>query len=270
MEYRKIEQVREMLRSLGSVVVAYSGGIDSTLLAYLAAEELGSRAVAVTAVSPSLAKAELEEAVGIAAQFGIRHVTIESHEAEDPRYLENTTQRCYWCKHSVYDELVQYAREQDLAAVVDGTNYDDRGDVRPGRQAAREYGVRSPLLEAELTKEEIRAASQAFGLPNWDKPAKACLSSRIPYGTRVSLEALAQVEQAESALAELGIRQVRVRHHGPVARIEVEEADMPLLLEHRREVVDRLRAAGYTFVSLDLAGYSMGSLNLIGKAEHEG
>jgi uncharacterized protein len=269
MNDEKIRAVRELLRSMGSVVVAYSGGIDSTLLAYLAHEELGSKAAAVTAVSPSLAKAELEEARSIAAQIGIRHILLESRELEDPRYQENTNLRCYWCKHSVYDLLVDYAKEKGLEGVVDGTNYDDRGDVRPGRQAAREHGVHSPLLEAGLTKAEIRSAGRELGLPNWDKPAKACLSSRIPYGTRVTLEALSQVEQAESVLAGLGIRQARVRHHGPVARIEVEPEDFRAVLDNRAEVVEGLRRAGFTFVSLDLTGYAMGSLNALGSAADE-
>jgi uncharacterized protein len=269
MNNEKIGAVRDTLRSMGSVAVAYSGGIDSTLLAYLAFEELGPLAAAVTAVSPSLAKAELEEARSIAAQIGIRHILLESREVEDPRYQENTTQRCYWCKHSVYDLIVGYARENGLGDIVDGTNYDDRGDVRPGRKAAREHEVRSPLLEAGVTKEEIRLAGKELGLPNWDKPAKACLSSRIPYGMRVTLEALTQVEQAEEALAALGIRQARVRHHGPVARIEVEPEDFATVLENRAEVVERLRQAGFNFVSLDLAGYSMGSLNGLENRAHE-
>jgi pyridinium-3,5-biscarboxylic acid mononucleotide sulfurtransferase len=269
MNLEKIGAVREILKTMGSVAVAYSGGIDSTLLAYLAYEELGLKATAVTAVSPSLAKAELEEACSIAAQIGIRHVLLESREVEDPRYQENTTQRCYWCKHSVYDLLVGYARENGLGGIVDGTNFDDRGDVRPGRKAAREHEVRSPLLESGLTKADIRLAAKELGLQNWDKPAKACLSSRIPYGTRVTLEALSQVEQAEGALAELGIRQARVRHHGPVARIEVELEDFPTVLENRAKVVKGLRQAGFTFVSLDLAGYSMGSLNQVGSAADE-
>jgi uncharacterized protein len=243
------------------VAVAYSGGVDSTLLAYMASSELGNRAVAVTAVSPSLPSTDLTEAKEIAHQFHFAHVLIDSHEVEDPNYQANTPLRCYWCKHEVYGLLTRYAHEQGFACVVDGTNLDDLGDVRPGRKAASEYGVRSPLIEAQFTKQEVRELARAVGLPNWDKPAAACLSSRIPHGTAVTIQLLSQVEQAEMVLHSLGIQQARVRHHDEIARLEVDPADFETVLAQRDRIVERLRSIGYTFVALDLTGYRMGSLN---------
>jgi len=267
MDQGKENNLQQIIRDLGRVLIAYSGGIDSTLLAVVAHQELGSNAVAVTAVSPSLPSSDLEEAQAIARQFGCVHVLIESHELENPDYQANTPLRCYFCKHEVYGELVEYGRQHDFQFIIDGTNLDDIGDIRPGRKAAAEYGVRSPLIEAQFTKQDVRDLARQIGLPNWDKPSAACLSSRIPHGTPVTIQLLSQVEQAELVLHGLGIRQARVRHHGEMARLEVPPDDFETVLSQREKVVEQLRAIGYTFVALDLVGYRMGSLNELVKAQ---
>ena len=257
----KLTRLENILRLLDRVAVAYSGGTDSSLLLKVARDVLGEGAIGITAISPSLAADELVEAEAVARQIGVRHILVESHETADPRYLENTPQRCYFCKDHVYDELVRVAHQQGFTSVVDGTNADDAHDHRPGRQAAREWGVRSPLLEAGLTKSEIRQLAHQLGLPNWDKPAAACLSSRVPYGTTINLEMLAQVEQAERSLRQMGFRQLRVRHYDQMARIEIETQEFPLVLARREEILSALKAAGYLYVTLDLAGFRSGSLN---------
>lgn len=261
MSTEKINHLQDMLSTCKRVAVAFSGGTDSSLLLKVAHDVLGDGVIALTAVSASLAEDERSEAEAIARHIGVQHVLIESHETEDPHYLENTAQRCYFCKTEVYDRLIDYAHQHGYEGILDGTNADDALDHRPGRQAARERGVRSPLLEAGLTKDDIRQLARMYDLPNWDKPAAACLSSRIPYGTRINLDMLAQVEQAERSLRQMGLKQLRVRHHDQVARIEVPPDEFPRVLLMRESIVNALKAAGYLYITLDLAGFRSGSLN---------
>jgi len=257
----KMQKLKQLLHEMERVAVAYSGGIDSTLLLKVAYDCLGDNAVALTAISASLPAAEREEAEAIIRQIGAPYIPIDTQETSDPNYLANAPTRCYFCKSEVYDRLTEYAEREGYNFVVDGTNADDVGDHRPGRRAARERGVRSPLQEVGLTKNEIRALARDLGLPNWDKPAAACLSSRIPYGTTISLQMLSQVEQAELALKRLGFQQMRVRHHDQIARIEVPAENFAEVLAQREQIINQLKAVGYAYVTLDLAGFRSGSMN---------
>ena len=258
----KEDALRRTLSSLESVVVAYSGGVDSAYLAYVAHDTLGERAVAVTADSPSYPEHHRRLAIQIAERFGLHHEIIHTNELDRPEYRANPANRCYYCKHELYTHLSPIAIARG-AIIVDGNNADDRGDYRPGRQAAREFGVRSPLDEVNLTKPEIRELSRTAGLPSWDEPASACLSSRIPYHHDVTDEKLRMIERAEQALGALGFRVCRVRHHDEVARIEIAREEMPRALEPEvsKAIVAELKAIGYRYVSLDLLGYRTGSLN---------
>jgi uncharacterized protein len=258
----KEQALREALSSLGSVVVAYSGGVDSAYLAYIAHDTLGTHALAITADSPSYPDRHRQMAIQIAEQFGLRHQIIHTSELERPEYRANPENRCYYCKHELYTHLARIAAASE-SVVVDGNNADDRGDYRPGRQAAREFGVRSPLDEVNLGKDEIRELSHHIGLPTWDEPASACLSSRIPYHTEVTDGKLRTIERAENVLRSLGFRVCRVRHHEDLARIEVGPIDFPRALEAdvRATIVRELKALGYRYVTIDLQGYRTGSLN---------
>lgn len=257
----RLDRLREDLGGLGSALVAFSGGVDSTFLLALAREALGERAVALTSHSPSVPASERDEARRLAARLGARHLERESREGEDPRYRANPLDRCYYCKLELYGICADVARAEGLAAILDGFNADDRRDHRPGRKAALEHGVRSPLAEVGLGKAEIRAWSEALGLPTWDKPQLACLASRIPYGTEVTPERLAQVERAEAALRALGFRELRVRHHGEIGRVELGEPELDLGLSRRAEVVAAVRGAGFARAVLDPEPYRSGRLN---------
>lgn len=258
---KRRSHIEEILVSCGSVIVACSGGVDSVLLAAVAAKVLGEKAVAATAVSPSLATGELEDARAAALAAGIRHIEVPTHEIDNPAYAANAPDRCFHCKDTAYSTFTALAARENIAVVVDGTNADDKGDYRPGRRAASDHNVRSPLAEAGMTKQEIRDWARELGLAVWDKPAAACLSSRVPYGSPVTLEKLTRIDKAESALKQLGFRQCRVRDHGSVARVEIESALLPHLLENRQAVVDAVKNAGFSYVSLDLEGFRSGSMN---------
>jgi len=259
----KRDALYALLADLPSLIVAYSGGVDSAYLAYAATQVLGPRALCVTANSPSYPERHRALALRIARDFGLQHEIITTDETSRPEYRANPANRCYFCKHELYTHLVAIGRDRGIPVIADGSNADDRGDYRPGRQAAREFGVRSPLDQVGLTKDEIRALSHEAGLPTWDEPASACLSSRIPYFSEVTEAKLRMIEQAENVLRDLGFRVCRVRHHDTLARLEIGRDEMARALDP--EVSDRidreLRALGYQHVTIDLRGYRLGSLN---------
>jgi uncharacterized protein len=265
-----LDRVSGILTGMESVVVGFSGGIDSTLLLKVARMALGPEAVvAVTAVSPSYPEGELRLARDLAREMESDHLLVDSREMEDPRYRKNDEKRCYFCKTELFRILESVRDQRRFRSIAYGANRDDLSDLRPGMLAARESGIRAPLLEAEMDKEEIRRLGRFLGLKNWDKPARACLSSRIPHGISIQSAALHQVERAEDFLIDLGFRQVRVRHHGPVARIEAEAGDLDRLLDPRTrlQVLKGLKTFGFRFVTVDLEGYRQGSLNRAGESD---
>ena len=259
----KLERLRERLRDIGSAVVAFSSGVDSTFLLRVAHEELGGRVVAVTARSHTFPKRELDEAAAFCRAEGIRHEIMDSEELNIPGFAENPPDRCYHCKRELFSKLLAFARDNGLTAVLEGSNIDDDGDYRPGRRAIRELGIVSPLHEVGLTKAEIRALSREMGLPTSEKPSFACLASRFPYGERITAAGLARVEKAEQWLVDagLGLKQLRVRSHGDMARIEVPQGDIPRLAARAAEIAAAFKEFGFAYTTLDLRGYRTGSMN---------
>ena len=257
----KYQQMRALIRGFGSVLVAYSGGVDSALVMAIAYRELGDKALACIGVSPSYPTREMRNAVKLAEELGVPYRLVDTEEHLDPNYAANPTNRCYFCKSELHDQLHKVAADEGWNVVLDGNNASDVGDFRPGMQAARERGVRSPLLEANISKAEVREIAHALGLPVWDKPAMACLSSRVPHGVAITPQLLRQIESAEDVLVDLGFQQFRVRHHNEVARIELPAEDFARAIQHHATISDGIKAAGYRFVALDLAGFRSGSLN---------
>ena len=268
---KRYEKLRTILNEMGSVVIGFSGGVDSTFLSYTAHDVLGDKALAVTAVSPTLPESEEQDARDMAADIGIRHLVVHSTEFSDPEFVKNPKNRCYICKKIRFTALVDLAKQEGYHWGVDGGNVDDLGDFRPGMKALEEMAdaVRSPMIEAGITKADIRALSRELGLRTWDKQSAACLASRIPYGVELTPQRLSMIDKAEQYIAPYIKGSLRVRYHGDVARIEVGEEEIPAILAHRKDIVQALRQCGFTYVSLDLGGYEMGSLNEVIETSEE-
>ena len=259
----KEQNLRRLMRDMQTVLVAYSGGVDSAFLALIATQELGEKAVCVMGISPSVAQNQRHDAEKIAQDFNFNYLSIQTEELENPNYQANPTNRCYFCKSELYGKLAPLAKEKNIEFILDGANLDDTNDYRPGREAAQEKGIRSPLVEVGLTKSEIRQLSKKYNLPTWDKPASPCLSSRIAYGIPVSIERLSKVEKGEEFLGGLGLREFRVRNHGELARLEIAPNEMKKVLD--KEITDliaeKFRELGFKYVTLDLHGYRTGAMN---------
>ena len=259
----KLESLKKRLAKMGSGLVAYSGGVDSTFLLKVAKDVLKDKAIAVTATSEIYPSRELEEAKKNTKMLGVKHIIVSTNELDDPNFVSNTPKRCYYCKKNLFSKLFELAKQHGLNYVIDGSNYDDVNYFRPGMRAASELGVKSPLKDAKLTKEEIRNLSKRMNLPTWDKPSFPCLATRFPYGSEITKEKLLRLDQAEEFLAKFGIKQLRVRDHGDIARIEVLKEDMHIFLHEdiSKKIVDKFRALGYTYICLDLLGYRRGSMS---------